>query len=218
MARITKGFQSGISLRRVQCETARYASGSHSHCRPATLSGSKSSLPIRRARRSTSGAPIVLLSGDGLGTYAIMAQTGKSRTQGAGLAPQQHVGGRPLRGSAGGGPCPVRSAIDHEYGPGQPVHVLGLDKPPSDGRGEDLDGRQRPVPGQYLHRAPVALSEIRMRLSPRVVWRPRRPSWHRAVDRSTISGARIPPLADQHHTPHSMQPSTRNEPISRSRQ
>jgi putative transposase len=43
---------------------------------------------------------------------------------------------------------------------GQPVHVLRLDRPLEAGRDPDLDGRQRALPRQHLHRAPLAVPEV----------------------------------------------------------
>ena len=44
--------------------------------------------------------------------------------------------------------------------PGQPIHVLRLDRPAEAGRRPDLDGWQRPLPRQHLHRAPLAVPEV----------------------------------------------------------
>ena len=48
--------------------------------------------------------------------------------------------------------------------PRQPVHVLRLDRSAETRRHPNLDGRQGAVYRQCLHRAPVAVPEIRMRL------------------------------------------------------
>ena len=53
-----------------------------------------------------------------------------------------------------------RPARDHEHGSGQPVHVLRLDRPAEAGRHPDLDGRQRALHRQHLHRAPLAVPEV----------------------------------------------------------
>ena len=45
--------------------------------------------------------------------------------------------------------------------PRQPVHQLRLHRTPAGGGHPDLDGWQGPVHGQYLHRAAVALAQIR---------------------------------------------------------
>ena len=43
---------------------------------------------------------------------------------------------------------------------GQPVHVLRLDRPAEAARHPDIDGRQGALPGQHLHRTPVAVPEV----------------------------------------------------------
>jgi putative transposase len=43
---------------------------------------------------------------------------------------------------------------------GQPVHVLRLDRTAEAARHPDIDGRQGALPGQHLHRTPVAVPEV----------------------------------------------------------
>ena len=64
----------------------------------------------------------------------------------------------------------------HKFGPpeimntdqGSPVHILRLDRPAEAGQDQDLHGRQSPLSGQHLHRAPLAVAEVRMRLPARL--------------------------------------------------
>ena len=58
----------------------------------------------------------------------------------------------------------------------QPVHQLRLHRAPAGGRHPELDGRQGPVHGQHLHRAAVALAQIRGDLSARDRRRPPGPA------------------------------------------
>ena len=66
---------------------------------------------------------------------------------------------------------------------GQPVHRLRLHRALAGGRCPDLDGRPGPVHGQHLHRAAVALPQIRGCLSARPCRRLPGPARHRRVDR-----------------------------------
>ena len=101
----------------------------------------------------------------------------------AGLAAVEHAGRGLLHGRAGGGPGRVWHAGDLQHRPGQPVHRLRLHRPPAGGRHPHLDGRPRPVHGQHLHRAAVALAQIRGGLPARDRRRLHRPARHRRVDR-----------------------------------
>ena len=83
-------------------------------------------------------------------------------------------------------------ARDLQHGPGQPVHQLSLYRCPQGGRSGDLDGRSGPVHGQRLHRASVALAEVRGGLPSRTRRRPQ----GAAPDRRVASLL-------QHGTPHS---------------
>jgi putative transposase len=76
----------------------------------------------------------------------------------------------------------------HRFGPpeimntdSQSVHRLRLDRPAETGRHPDLDGRQGALPRQHLHRAPVAILEVR--LSARLGDRHADQGWRRSVDR-----------------------------------
>ena len=101
----------------------------------------------------------------------------------AGLAAVEHAGRGLLHGRAGGGPGGLRHAGDLQHRPGQPVHRLRLHRAPAGGRHPHLDGRPRPVHGQHLHRAAVALAQIRGGLPARDRRRLHRPARHRRVDR-----------------------------------
>jgi hypothetical protein len=68
---------------------------------------------------------------------------GLAHPQGSGLAHLEHAGGRLLRRGAERGHPQVRPSGDHEYGPGQPVHILRLDGPLRRIRRAHLDGWQR---------------------------------------------------------------------------
>ena len=48
------------------------------------------------------------------------------------------------------------------------IHALCLDRPAETGRHPDLDGRQRALPRQYLHRTPLTVPEVRMCLTARL--------------------------------------------------
>jgi hypothetical protein len=80
--------------------------------------------------------------------------------QGAGLAHLKHARSRLLRrGTERGGP-PHRPARDQEHRSGVAVHILRLDRSAETDRHPDLDARQGVLPRQYLHRAPLAVSEV----------------------------------------------------------
>ena len=72
---------------------------------------------------------------------------GLAHPQGAGLAHLQHFGGWLLRRGAKRSDPQVWPARDNEHGPGQPVHVVCLDRPVAANRRADLDGWQGPVLG-----------------------------------------------------------------------
>ena len=78
-----------------------------------------------------------------------------------GLAAVEHTGRELLHGHARRGPGPAWQAGDSQHRPGQPVHQLRLHRALAGGRHPGLDGWQGPVHGQYLHRAAVALAQIR---------------------------------------------------------
>ena len=86
---------------------------------------------------------------------------------------------RSTRGSA----QQVRSPGDLQYRPGESVHQHGVHGTTQRGRGAYLDGRERPLDGQRLHRASVAFTQIRMRLSERFRNRVGSPSRDRPLDR-----------------------------------
>ncbi len=100
-----------------------------------------------------------------------------------GLAAVEHAGrGVLCRGSRRSPGAPWHPA-DLQHRPGQPVHRLRLHRAPAGGRYPHLDGRPRPVHGQHLHRAAVALAQIRGGLPARDRRRLRSPARHRPVDR-----------------------------------
>ena len=84
-----------------------------------------------------------------------------------GLAAVEHAGRELLHRRSRRGPGPAWRAGDIQHRPGQPVHQLRLHRTPAGSRHPDLDGWQGPVHGQHLHRAAVALAQIRGGLSPR---------------------------------------------------
>lgn len=89
---------------------------------------------------------------------------GLAYPQGSVLADLEHAGGRLLRRSAERGHPQVRPARDNEYRSRIPVHVLRLDGSAPPVWGADLDGWERLIPRQHLHREAVAHPEIRVRL------------------------------------------------------
>jgi len=63
------------------------------------------------------------------------------------------------------GAVALRNAGDLQHRPGEPVHQRRLHRRVEGGRRANLDGRPWPLDGQHLHRAAVAVSEIRVHLS-----------------------------------------------------
>lgn len=59
---------------------------------------------------------------------------------------------------------PIRSPGDLQHRPGKPVHEPPLHRAVDRRRREDLHGRPRPLARQCLHRAAMAVVEVRMRL------------------------------------------------------
>ncbi len=74
----------------------------------------------------------------------------------------EHAGGRLLCRGAERGHSQIWPARDHEHGQGKSVHVLRLDGSAPPIWRADLDGWERSVPRQYLHRAAMANPEIRV--------------------------------------------------------
>ena len=94
--------------------------------------------------------------------------------EGAVVALVQHDGCLVLCGGPRGSPRAVRTASDLQHRPRQPVHQPGVHSDAQRRRRADLDGRQGPLDGQRLHRAAVALAQVRVastcttsRLAPR---------------------------------------------------
>ena len=87
-----------------------------------------------------------------------------------------------------------------QYRPGEPVHRAGLHRNPRTRRHPDFDGRARALDGQCVHRAAVALAEIRGRLPQGLCRRPRGESQHRGMDhvlqRAAVSTGAWTPDAD----------------------
>ena len=90
--------------------------------------------------------------------------------------------------------CPVlRRGAGRRAGPGDagdtqhrsriPVHQRGVHRPGARSRCALLDGRPRPVPRQHLHRAALAVAQVRGGLLPRALRR----AGHRADDGSWVS-------------------------------
>ena len=73
-----------------------------------------------------------------------------------------------LRRGTRGGPQPLRCARDLQHGPGEPVHEPAVYEPAQRSRSSHLDGRQGALDGQHLHRASVAVTQVRMRLPERL--------------------------------------------------
>ena len=96
----------------------------------------------------------------------------------------EHAGAVLLLRSTRGSAQQVRSPGDLQYRPGESVHQHGVHGTTQRGRGAYLDGRERPLDGQRLHRASVAFTQIRMRLSERFRNRVGSPSRDRPLDRS----------------------------------
>jgi hypothetical protein len=88
--------------------------------------------------------------------------------RGAGVAAVQHHGWCVLRGGTPGGVGASWQARHLQYRPGQPVHQPGFHRPAAERRHQNLDGRAWPVDGQCLHRAAVAVAQVRGRLSQRL--------------------------------------------------
>ena len=103
--------------------------------------------------------------------------------EGAGLAAVEHDGYAVLRRGIEGGAGTVRQARDLQHGSGKPVHEHRLHGRAARRRGADQHGRPRPLDGQCLHRAALAITEIRVRLPKRVRDRLRAALWARPVDR-----------------------------------
>lgn len=103
-------------------------------------------------------------------------------TRGPGLAVVEHDGCRLLCRGAGGASGLLRQAGDIQHGSGQPVHQLRLHQRTARRRGADQHGRPRPVDGQCLHRAPLAILEVQVRLSPCLRNRLRAAGWPGPVD------------------------------------
>ena len=86
---------------------------------------------------------------------------GLGDTSCAGVAAVEHHRCSVLRRGLERGAGPIRHADDLQYRPGQPVHQLRLYRRPRERRHQDIDGRPRPLQGQHLHRASVALAQVR---------------------------------------------------------
>ena len=67
----------------------------------------------------------------------------------------------------------VRQAGDLQHRPGLAVHQRRLHRPAGERRHSDLHGRPRPLDGQRVHRAAVAIAEVRGRLPEGLRRRPR---------------------------------------------
>ena len=80
------------------------------------------------------------------------------------VAAVDHPGYAVLSGSARRGDGTPRQAAHLQYGPGQSVHQQCVDRCVTESRYPYLDGRQGQLDRQRVHRALVALDEVRVRL------------------------------------------------------
>ena len=79
----------------------------------------------------------------------------------AGVAVGEYAGQRVLPAGAGGGAGALRDAGDRQHRSGQPVHQPGMDGTVGGGRHTLLNGRSWALHGQRVHRAAVAVVEVR---------------------------------------------------------
>lgn len=77
----------------------------------------------------------------------------------------------------------IRLARDQEYGSGQPVHIVCVDRSATAIWRAHLDGRQGPLSGQHLCRTTMAIPKIRMRLFARLGNWIRGQGWRQKMDR-----------------------------------
>ena len=111
---------------------------------------------------------------------------------------------------------------------GQPVHVLGPDRPAEAGQGQNLHGRQRPMPVQpsgirpdqwcscLRHVVPLAIPEVCMRPPARLGIRIASQRRHRALNHLPQPPAPPPPPMADNRPPQFT--STASKPASRCRQ
>ena len=59
----------------------------------------------------------------------------------------------------------MRQARNHEHRSGQPRYSIGLDQDADLGQNQNLNGWQRPLLGQHLHRTALAFPQTRGRLN-----------------------------------------------------
>ena len=85
--------------------------------------------------------------------------------------------------AARGGAGEVRPAGDLQHRPGLAIHLGRLHRRARPSRGRDLHGRPRPLDGQRVHRAAVAVAQVRGRLSQGLRRRPGGRTRHRGMDR-----------------------------------
>ena len=98
------------------------------------------------------------------------------------LAAVEHDGLVVLRPGAGRR-AGLEGSGDPQYGSGLPVHQRSVRRPGAGCGRALLDGRPWPLPRQHLHRAAVAVAEVRGGVPLRAPGRARRPTHHRLVDR-----------------------------------
>jgi hypothetical protein len=84
------------------------------------------------------------------------------------VADLEHAGRGLLRRGADRGHLSVWTAGHHEQRSRVAVHILCLDRPPEAPGRPHIHGWEGSLPGQHLHRAPVAHSRIRVRLPARL--------------------------------------------------
>ena len=121
---------------------------------------------------------------DASGLFVPGGEHGLIQPPGFVLEAVQHAGAVLLLRGTRGSAQQVRSPGDLQYGPGESVHQHRVHGTTQRGRGAYLDGRQGPLDGQHLHRASVAFTQIRMRLSERFRNRVGGPSRDRPLDQS----------------------------------
>ena len=135
--------------------------------RPGTSKAApgKRNLPLSAARRDDHRAEPRLggrhhLHSDGerLSLSGCDHRLGEPR--GAGLATVEHDRQLVLRRGPGGGTTKIRQTADIQHRPGRAIHQHGIHRQTGGGQDRDLDGRPRPLHGQHLHRAAVALDQI----------------------------------------------------------
>ena len=108
---------------------------------------------------------------------------GLGKPSGAGVALVEQYGRHVLRLGFGGGVGAVRPAGDLQYRSRQSIHQCRVHRRADDRRHPHLHGRARPLDGQRIHRAPVAITQARRRLPEGLCRRARCQGGDRRMDR-----------------------------------